>query len=131
MEIKKYSKDDEAKLFEMIRSEGEDWECYFGEGKIDQYKRALQNSIVYVAYASDVICGYVRCRDDEGLGIYIYDLLVQKEYRGCSLGRKLMERVCADYPDADVFVMSGVDGYYEMLGYHREGSIFAVKPSSR
>ena len=131
MEIRKYSKDDEAKLFEMIRSEGEDWECYFGETAIEKYKQAVENSITYVACEGNVLCGYVRCRDDDGFGIYVYDLLVQKEYRGCSLGRKLMERVCADYPDADVYVMSGVDGYYEKLGYHREGSIFAVRLSSR
>jgi len=131
MEIRKYSEEDETKLFEMIRSEGEDWECYFRETVINKYKQALKNSITYVVCEGEVLCGYVRCRDDDGFGIYVYDLLVQKEYRGHSIGRKLMERVCADYPDAEVYVMSGVDGYYEKRGYHREGSIFAVKPSSR
>lgn len=115
----------------MMRSEGEDWECYYGETAIERYKQALKNSLTYVAYEGEVLCGYARCRDDDGFGIYVYDLLVQKEYRGGSLGRKLMDRVCADYPDAAVYVMSGVDGYYEKLGYHREGSIFAVIASSK
>lgn len=131
MEIKNYTKGHETKLFEMMRSEGEDWECYFGETAIEKYKQALENSITYVACEGEVLCGYARCRDDDGLGIYVYDLLVQKDDRGCSLGRKLMERVCADYPDAAVYVMSGVDGYYEKLGYHREGSIFLISSSSR
>ncbi len=131
MEIKNYTKGHETKLFEMMRSEGVDWECYYGETAVEKYKQALENSITYVACEGDVLFGYVRCRDDDGLGIYVYDLLVQKDDRSCSLGRKLMERVCADYPDAAVYVMSGVDGYYEKLGYHREGSIFLISSSSR
>lgn len=126
MEIKKYSEEDEAKLFEVIRSEGEDWECYYGETGIEMYKQALKNSLTYVACEGEVVCGYARCRDDDSFGVYIYDLLVQKEYRGHSVGRKLLERVWADYPEAFVYVLSGADGYYEKLGYHREGSIFAV-----
>jgi len=131
MEIKNYTKEHEAKLFDMMRSEGEDWECYFGETAMEKYKQALENSIIYVACEGDVLCGYARCRDDDGFGIYVYDLLVQKEYRGGRLGRKLMERVSADYPDAAVYVMSGVDGYYEKQGYHREGSIFLISSSSK
>lgn len=131
MEIKNYTEEDETMLFEVIRSEGKDWECYFGETAINKYKQALKNSIAYVACEGKVVCGYARCRNDDGFGIYVYDLLVQKEYRGHSVGRKLLERVCVDYPDTAVYVMSGVDGYYEKLGYHREGSIFAVKSSSR
>lgn len=38
-----------------------------------------------------------------------------------------MERVCQDFPDQPVYVMSDVDSYYEKLGYIREGSIFRVK----
>lgn len=126
MEIRKYVKSDEKKLFQLMRDEGPDWECYWGDAGAEKYKRALSGSITYVAYDGDVLCGYVRCRDDDGLCAYIYDLLVAKAYRGRSLGKELMERVRADLPDVDVYVMSGVDGYYEKVGYRREGSIFKV-----
>jgi hypothetical protein len=38
-----------------------------------------------------------------------------------------MERVCRDFPNQPVYVMSDSDPYYEKLGYEREGSIFIVK----
>lgn len=108
----------------MMRDEGEDWACYYGE--TDKYRRALRHSRVYVAYEGDILCGYVRCRDDDGLCVFVYDLLVRRAFRGRAIGRLLMERVCADFPGVTVYVLSGVDGYYEKLGYSREGSIFKV-----
>lgn len=74
-----------------------------------------------------LVCGYARCREDDGFGVYVYDLLVRKAYRGREIGKSLMERVCQDFPDQPVYVMSDVDSYYEKLGYRREGSIFEVK----
>lgn len=124
MEIKAYVETDNIQLFDMMREQGEDWSCYYSD--TDKYRLALRHSSTYVAYEGDVLCGYVRCRDDDGLGIYIYDLLVRRAFRGHAIGRRLMERVCEDHPEADVYVMSGVDGYYEKLGYNREGSIFKV-----
>jgi hypothetical protein len=37
------------------------------------------------------------------------------------------KKVCQDFPNQPVYVMSDVDPYYEKLGYRREGSIFEVK----
>jgi ribosomal protein S18 acetylase RimI-like enzyme len=126
MEIKKYTVKDEAKLRELLLDEGDDWSCYSDENAFGKYKQALISSLSYVGYEGVSLCGYVRCRDDDGFGIYVYDLLVKKSFRGRSFGRMLMERVCADHPSDTVYVMSGVDGYYEKLGYPREGSVFRV-----
>lgn len=126
MEIKKYSESDAEKLFDMMREEGPDWECYFGDSAAERYRQALDRSVTYVAYEGDLLCGYVRCRDDDGLGFYIYDLLVRKSHRGFGIGRKLMERACSDYPEETAYVMSGADGYYEKQGYKREGSIYKL-----
>ena len=69
-----------------------------------------------------------RCREDEGFGLYVYDLLVRRSHRGRRLGRTLLEHVSAEFPDQPVYVMSDVDPYYEKLGYRREGSVFVVSP---
>lgn len=126
MIIKCYTKDDESALFKLIKNAGEEWECYYGERNKEKYKIALKNSITYIAYENDVLCGYCRCRYDDGFGVYIYDLLVDKYYRGKQFGRLLMEQVYTDFPDDTVYVMSDVDKYYEKQGYRREGSIFEV-----
>lgn len=125
--IKKYTSADEAALFSLMQNEGSEWESYWGNENRDKYKTALKNSIVYTAYKGNILCGYCRCRDDGGYGIYIYDLLVDIKYRGSNIGRKLIEQVYNDYPDDAVYVMSDVDIYYEKQGFKREGSIFEIR----
>jgi GNAT superfamily N-acetyltransferase len=64
--------------------------------------------------------------NDGDFYIFVLDLLVARQFRGRSIGRKLMECVRADYPGQIVFVLSDVDAYYVKQGYKREGSIFKV-----
>lgn len=126
MIIKQYSREDEAALFELIQNEGGEWKGYTNEVGKAKYKIALENSIVYIAYEDNVLCAYCRCRNDDGFGIYIYDLLVDKKYRGRQYGRMLMTQVYSDFSEDTVYVMSDVEEYYEKQGYQREGSIFEV-----
>ncbi len=126
MVIKKYSTADEISLFDMLREEGDEWSVYYGEEGYDKYSKALESSITYLAYEDRILCGYARCREDDGFGVYVYDLLVRKTYRGNQIGKLLMEQACRDFPDQPVYVMSDVDVYYEKLGYSKEGTIFEV-----
>ena len=114
---------DYDELLEIIKSEGEEWKDYFDQ----KYEEVLEKSITYVAYSDKKLCGYSRSINDYGLYIWVIDLLVDKKYRGNSIGEKLMECLLADYPNQDVFVMSDIDEYYKKLGYRKEGSIFKVK----
>lgn len=127
MEVKEYNKADEAFLFDMLIDEGDDWSDYYRLEGRNKYIKALESSQTYIAYDETIVCGYLRCREDDGFGVYIYDLLVRKTYRGKQIGKILMERVCKDFPNQPVYVMSDVDEYYEKLGYRREGSIFRVR----
>lgn len=113
----------------MLREEGDEWIDYHGVNGYAKYLRALDSSVTYVVYDESILCGYARCREDDGFGVYVYDLLVRKSYRGKKLGKMLMEQACKDFSDQPVYVMSDVDPYYEKLGYRREGSIFEVSPS--
>jgi ribosomal protein S18 acetylase RimI-like enzyme len=126
MKIIIYCKDDESLLFDLLVDEGEEWSDYHSLEGRDKYIKALETSIVYIAIVDDLICGYIRCREDDGFGVYIYDLLVRKSYRGRNIGKILMDKLCQDYPSQPIFVMSDIDPYYEKLGYQKEGSIFRV-----
>lgn len=130
MEIRLCLESDEAQLFDMMMEEGADWECYYGKAVIEKYKQALAASITCVAFHKDNLCGYVRCRDDNGFGIYVYDLLVRRSYRGQGIGRKLLEFVGNKYPEDTVYVMSDADAYYKKLGCLLKGSIFEVNLSN-
>lgn len=127
MEIRRYQKDlDEDGLMDMIRAEGEDWACYWEDEANEKYRLSLENSITYVAYEDGEICGYSRSIVDNGFYIYVCDLLVRESSRGKGIGRILMESIYREYSQMTVYVMSDVDGYYNALGYRREGSVFEV-----
>ena len=128
--IRGYLAADEEAFFAMLEAEGEDWREYSGTAGRASYARAMATSLAYVLLVDGALCGYVRCRDDDGFGVYVYDLLVRGPHRGRQLGRALMERVCADAAGQTVYVMSDVDPYYETLGYERVGSVFVVTPGA-
>ncbi len=114
---------DYENLMKLIQSEGDEWNEYLNP----EYEQALNDSITYVALIGEELCGYSRSLNDSGLFVWVIDLLVHKDRRGHSIGKKLLECILFDYPDLEVFVMSDVDQYYERLGYEKEGSIFKVK----
>lgn len=113
-------------MFDLLIDEGEDWSDYHDKEGRTKYLKALEKSVTYMAYDEEVLCGYVRCKEDDGFGVYVYDLLVKKTNRGNNLGKMLMERVYYDFPDQTVYVMSDVDIYYTKLGYKKIGSIFQI-----
>ena len=125
MEIRAYRKsDDEEKLMQMIRKE-EGW-GYAEDNMSEKYANALENSITYVAYEEDVLCGFSRSVNDNGIYVYVCELLVRPEFRGRTIGRMLMECIYKDRPDQVAYFMSDVDEYYNKLNYRREGSVFKV-----
>lgn len=59
----------------------------------EKYKSALENSVTYVAYEEGILCGFSRSVNDNGIYVYVCDLLVSSEFRGRDIGRMLMERI--------------------------------------
>ena len=129
--IRRYEAGDAALLLAMIEQEGEDWKEYWQGAGRNKYLKALSCSTAWLLFEDGTLCGYVRCREDDGFGVYVYDLLVSQAYRGREYGRLLLERVGRETPGETVYVMSDADSYYEKLGYERIGSIFTVKPKTR
>ena len=124
IEIRKYNdQKDYSDLIEIITAEGEEWKDYFNP----KYQISLEQSITYVAYVDDELCGYSRSINDFGFYVWVIDLLVDKKHRGNSIGKKLIECLRIDYPNQEIFVLSDVDKYYEHLGLKKEGSIFNLK----
>lgn len=107
----------------LVQTEGEEWKEYFNPN----YRKALDNSITFVALIVDELCGYSRSLSDSGLFIWVVDLPVKKAGEGFRLEKKIMDCILTDIPDIDVFVMSDVATCFEKLVYKKEGSIFEVK----
>jgi len=124
--MRRYKTTDADTLFALIEREGEEWTYWQGANRA-KYQTALNEGIVYLAFEGESLCGYARCRDDYGFGIYVLDLLVDKACRGKEYGRLLMEQVCHDFSDYTVYVLGDVYPYYEKLGYAEEGKVYIVK----
>lgn len=124
MVIRRYAPDDSSRLFQMMRDEGSEWADYYEDE--DRHGVTLERSLTYLAFDGDRLCGYVRCREDDGYGVFVYDLLVDQSCRGQNLGRRLMEHVHRDYPGQPLYVLSDNDAYYEKQGFTAIGTVFVA-----
>lgn len=115
----------EDELMRIIELEGTDWEIYWKEPNATLYRKALKESITYMALKDGEVCGYSRSIHD-AFFIYVCDLLVTSSCRGNGLGKRLMECIKNDFPNIPVYVMSGNDEYYRKIGYKKEGSIYSI-----
>ncbi len=117
---------DEDVVMDMIAREGRGWSCYTEGDNARKYRLLLKRSMTYVAYEGDSLCGYVRSLEDKGFNIYVCDLLVDRAFRGRSIGRALMAHMYKEEPGMTIYVMSDENPYYDQLGYTRVGSVYEV-----
>lgn len=125
--IRSYQIKDFKLVIELFRYEGEDWKEYYDEKALPRIRKMLKESNVYLLFSDTTLIGMIRTKPDFGLGVYIYDLLVSKEYRGHRYGQKLIEYAKKKTKNQALYVMSDEDGYYEKLGYKKIGSIFEIE----
>ena len=127
MEIRKYRKEDEDALFDLMKREGEEWADYWEkeDGRLKYIEALRLATTTYVVIEDGLLCGFARAIGS--FTIYVDDLLVDKQYRGRSFGKLLMDAILDEFPDKGVYVMSDVDEYYAKLGYEKAGTIFAVR----
>lgn len=65
----------------------------------DRLERGLARSLaVYTAWEGDTLAGLLRAVGDGETILYLQDLLVRSSHRRRGIGRRLLERMTADYP---------------------------------
>lgn len=126
MEIRRYNEEIDYNNIVILFKSEKDWSCFLDDSAIAKHKKSLNESITYVAYVDDELVGYSRSIEDMELYVYVCELLVNKNFRGRSIGKKLLDRIFVDYPNHEIYVMSDVDPYYKKMGYKIEGSLFRV-----
>jgi ribosomal protein S18 acetylase RimI-like enzyme len=126
VQIRRYTPADEPGLYDLIRSEGNEWRGYWS--RWTAYVQALDRCEVFVAVDAAEVCGYVRCIEDPGFGLHVIDLLVAQQQRGQRVGRLLLETAAGQFSGVPTYVHSDVDPYYAKQGYRRVGSLFQVTP---
>ena len=87
----------------------------------------MEKAETYIIFENEQLGGYAKTLDD-GLLVWIVDLLVDKNYRGKEYGKALMEHVCEVSPNQNVYVLGDDDvlPYYNKLGYSSDGVVYKV-----
>jgi ribosomal protein S18 acetylase RimI-like enzyme len=110
VEIRRYTPADEPGLYDLIRSEGNEWRGYWS--RWSAYVQAMDRCEVFVAVDAAEVCGYARCIEDPGFGLHVIDLLVAQPRRGQRVGRLLLETAAGQFSHVPTYVHSDVDPYY-------------------
>jgi len=94
-------------------------------------KPFINSTLVVSAWDSQRLVGAVRTLSDKIIRSIIYDLVVDPEYRGLGIGKELIRRCIACFPDSEWLVETTEDkiSYYEKLGFKVNTDSFLSIPS--
>ena len=122
--IRLYKTNDSIMLFHLL-SRHDDWREYTEAWT--SYTRVLRCSKTLILFEKEMVIGFLRYKIDGAFGVYIFDLLVDKEYRGRGYGKALIAYLAKKYSSQIIYVMSDADAYYENNGFEKVGSILQFK----
>jgi len=125
MKILRYKREHEDAVLSAIK-EDPNWDIFTRDDAIDNYRKSLHTSIVYVCYDEGAFCGYLRALLDDGFALYISELYVVPSRRNKNIGQLLIERVKKDHENLTVYALSDEDEYYIKKGYKKIGSVFEI-----
>ncbi|HEU5139566.1 MAG TPA: GNAT family N-acetyltransferase [Bacillales bacterium] len=95
-------------------NENEGWLNLVENGQ--ETKMAWSHSnIAFVVVVEDQIIGYVRGLTDQHITLFICEILIQEEYRGCGVGSELLRYVHSQYPGTrmEMLASSSSQSFYE------------------
>ena len=98
---------------------------------LENYNKPFINStLVISAWDNEHLVGAVRVLSDKMFRSIIYDLLVLPEYQNKGIGKELVKRCVAHYPDSEWLVQTTKEifGYYEKLGFEINDDVFLTIP---
>lgn len=117
-----------GQLLELYADAG--WTAYTGDP--DRLERAVrQSQAVYTAWMDGRLAGLLRTVGDGETILYVQDILVLKAYQRQGIGRALLEKLLADYPQVRQKVLSTDDtepalAFYRACGWLPVGELGCV-----
>ncbi len=92
--------------------------------------KSIENSICYGVYESDDLVGFGRVVTDYSTVFWICDIIIDENYRGKNLGKKIVEKIMATKEfDGLLGILATKDahGLYEQYGFVKEPEKFMMK----
>ena len=90
----------------------------------------IDSTLVISAWENERLVGVVRVLSDKFIRSIIYDLVIDPEHQNKGIGRELVKRCIAHYPDSEWTLETTEKniGFYEHIGFKRSQSVhFRIK----
>ena len=90
----------------------------------------INSSLVISAWESERLIGVVRVLSDKMFRSIIYDLVIYPEFQSKGIGKELISRCLAHYPNSEWLVQTTkeIAGYYEKFGFIINSDAFLSIP---
>lgn len=100
------------------------------ERKEETIIKSIENSICYGVYEGDKLVGFGRVVTDHATVFWICDIIIDENYRGKNLGKKIMEKIM-ETKEIDgllgLLATKDAHGLYEQYGFVKEPVKFMMK----
>jgi len=92
----------------------------------------INSTLVISAWENDRLVGAVRVLSDKIGRSVIYDLVIDPEYQRKGIGRELVRRCIAHFPNSEWLLETSEKnvGFYEKIGFKRGNGLFFRIPSA-
>lgn len=96
----------------------------------ERTNRAIETSLCYGVYHGDRQIGFARIITDWATAYWLCDVIIDDEYQGKGIGKKLIETITTsdDLKDLSGFLgTADAHGLYEQYGFERNADRFMVR----
>ena len=94
--------------------------------KKETVKKTVENSLCYFAYDKDKLIGFARAITDYTTNYYICDVIVDEEYRGEGIGKKIVETLINDEELIHLralLITKDAKKFYEKFGFYNKEDV--------
>ena len=92
----------------------------------------IHSTLVISAWENERLVGVVRVLSDTIIRSIIYDLVIDPEFQSRGIGKELVRRCIAHFPDSEWLVQTTEEiyDYYQKIGFKINGDVFLTIPSN-
>lgn len=92
--------------------------------------KSIENSVCYGVYYDELQIGFARVITDHATNFYICDVIIDEQFQGNGLGKKLIKEICDDNSSKSLLgllITEDAHKLYEKFGFEKDSTSFMCK----